>query len=234
MRRFLVFLLLVSLFGAGCGAKNVKDDEFEKFEYDTPQQEQEESGDKERSGSLWKRAQEKDGLYSDIKAYKRGDIVTVAIYESASANNEADTSTGRESSASASMGSIFGLEERIAKINKGMDPTSLLDTEYTNSFEGSGETSREGDLQATLTTRVVEVMPDGNLRIQGQKNITVNNESNVIQLKGLVRPEDISARNTVDSKYVLNSDIEYKGRGVISDKQGQGWLVRFMDKVWPF
>ncbi len=234
MRRFIVFLLLLCLFGAGCAAKNVKDDELDTFEYDPSKQEKEDSGGKAQSGSLWRQGGEKEGLYSDIKAYKRGDIVTVAIYESASANNQADTSTGRESSASASMGSIFGLEERIASINQGMDPTSLLDTEYTNSFDGTGETSREGELQATLTTRVVEVMPDGNLRIQGQKNITVNNESNVIQLTGVVRPDDITARNTVDSKYILNSDIDYKGRGVISDKQGQGWLVRIMDKVWPF
>jgi flagellar L-ring protein precursor FlgH len=233
MRRSIVILVLLALFGVGCAVKTAPEKETEKFEYKPAKAEEKDEG-QSRSGSLWRRNDEKKGLYSDIKAYERGDIVTVAIYESASANNEAETNTGQESTASASMGSLFGLEERIASINQGMDPTSLLNAKYANNFEGTGETSREGQLQATLTTRVVEVMPDGNLRIRGKKNITVNNESNLIELSGIVRPEDISARNTVDSKYVLNSDIEYKGRGVISDKQGQGWLVRFMDKVWPF
>ena len=232
MRQSVLFLILFCLLVAGCGPKGAKSTEFEEYEYKAANKTKKKA--QQNFGSLWRKEQGENGLYSDIKAYEQGDIVTVAIYESASANNEADTSTGRDSSASASIGSIFGLEKRIAKINEGMDPTNLLQTEYSNSFEGSGGTSREGELQATLTTRVVQVMPDGNLKIQGNKDITVNNESNIIRLSGIVRPEDIDAGNTVDSKYVLNANIDYKGRGVISDKQGQGWLVRIMDNVWPF
>ena len=233
MRRSMLFVILLGCFlASGCASKGTESTGFEKYEYEVRNGTEKET--RAHSSSLWRKDTGGKGLYSDIKAYERGDIVTVAIYESATANNEADTNTGRESSASASMGSIFGLEERIAEISEGMDPTNLLQTEYSNSFEGSGETSREGELQATLTTRVVRVMPDGNLKIQGNKNITVNNESNIIRLSGIVRPEDIDAANTVDSKYVLNANIDYKGRGAISDKQGQGWLVRIMDNVWPF
>ncbi|MCF8086268.1 MAG: flagellar basal body L-ring protein FlgH [Desulfohalobiaceae bacterium] len=224
----------MSLLVAGCASKAPKATEFEKYEYE-PEETAPRTDNTATTGSLWQKDGGADkGMYSDIKAYERGDIVTVAIYESASANNEAETNTGRDSSASVSMGSVFGLEERIAKINEGMDPTNLVQTSYENSFDGTGETSREGELQATLTTRVVEVMPDGNLKIQGSKNVSVNNESNIIRLSGIVRPEDIDAGNTVDSKYVLNANIDYKGRGVISDKQSQGWLVRIMDNVWPF
>ena len=232
MRQSVLFMILFCLLVAGCGQKGAKSTGFEEYQYKSANKTENKA--QQNSGSLWRKEQGEKGLYSDIKAYERGDIVTVAIYESASANNEADTETGRESSASASIGSIFGLEKQISKITDEMDPTNLLQTEYNNSFEGSGGTSREGELQATLTTRVVQVMPDGNLKIQGNKDITVNNESNIIRLSGIVRPEDIDASNTVDSKYVLNSNIDYKGRGVISDKQGQGWLVRIMDNVWPF
>jgi len=233
MRGYVLCIVLVGLLlAAGCASKGVKSTEFEEYEYKSVNTTETKASS--NSGSLWQKEKGEKGLYSDIKAYEKGDIVTVAIFESASANNEADTSTERESAASASMGSIFGLENRIEKISPGMDPTNLLQSEYSSSFDGSGETSREGELQATLTTRVVQVMPDGNLKIQGSKNITVNNESNIIRLSGIVRPEDIGAGNTVDSKYVLNSNIDYQGRGVISDKQGQGWLVRIMDNVWPF
>lgn len=232
MRRNILFVILLCFVWAGCASKGANSTEFEEYEYKSVNRTETKASS--NSGSLWQKEKGEKGLYSDIKAYERGDIVTVAIFESASANNEAETNTERESSASASMSSIFGLENRIEKISPGMDPTNLLQTEYGNSFDGTGETSREGELQATLTTRVVEVMPDGNLKIQGNKNITVNNESNIIRLSGIVRPEDIGAGNTVDSKYVLNSNIDYQGRGVISDKQGQGWLVRVMDNVWPF
>jgi flagellar L-ring protein precursor FlgH len=233
MRRYILLSVLLGLFlAAGCAPKGAESTDFEEYEYTAANKTERRTA--RSSGSLWGEATDSQDLYSDIKAYERGDIVTVAIYESSSANNEAETNTGRDSSASVSLSSIFGVEKRIAKINDALDPTNLVQSEYTNSFDGTGETSREGDLQATLTTRVVRVMPDGNLKIQGNKNITVNNESNIIRLSGIVRPEDIDAKNTVDSKYVLNANIDYKGRGVISDKQGQGWLVRIMDNVWPF
>ncbi len=235
MSRYILCIILLGLFlAAGCAPKGTESTQFEEYEYKAVNRTETNKEANRNSGSLWRKAKGEKGFYSDVKAYERGDIVTVAIYESSSANNEAETNTGRDSSASVSMSSVFGLEEKIANISSGMDPTNLVQSEYANTFDGSGETSREGDLQATLTTRVVQVMPDGNLKIQGNKNITVNNESNIIRLSGIVRPEDIDAKNTVDSKYVLNANIDYKGRGVISDKQGQGWLVRIMDNVWPF
>ncbi|MBN1142142.1 MAG: flagellar basal body L-ring protein FlgH [Deltaproteobacteria bacterium] len=184
------------------------------------------------AGSLWNDYQ--DDLYSDSRAHRVGDILTVSIYEKASATKEATTSTGRSSSMSAGINKLFGLEENIGNINQFIDPTKLVDASISNSFEGSGTTVRKEDLVATLTTQVVEVLPNGNLVIAGRKKVTVNREDQFIQLTGIVRPSDISAANVVDSQDVLDAEIAYTGKGVLSDKQGQGWLVWILDTVWPF
>ena len=184
------------------------------------------------TGSLWNSGS--DGVFADFKARRRGDILTVAIYEKASASKVATTSTGRGSSASVGLTNLFGLEKYAPKINSIIDPSSLVGTNYENEFKGTGTTTRKEDLVATLTAQVVEVMVNGNLKIVGSKTVTVNREDQLIKLTGEVRPVDISAGNIIDSKYILDARIAYTGEGVISDKQGQGWLVRALDSVWPF
>ena len=183
-------------------------------------------------GSLWTTS--RGSLFGDIKAGQVGDILTVAIYEKASASREATTNTGRSSSNSMGIDNFFGLETELAKLHRSLDPTKLVGTNYDNDFNGSGSTTRKEDLVATLTTRVVEVYPNGNLRIEGGKTVTVNNEDQIIVLTGIVRPSDISPQNIVNSKHVLDAKIAYTGKGVISDKQRPGWMVRILDNVWPF
>jgi flagellar L-ring protein precursor FlgH len=184
------------------------------------------------AGSLW--TESRGSLFGDIKARQVGDILTVAIYEQASASREATTSTGRSSSASAGIDKFLGFETEFTKLHSAIDPSKLIDAGYESDFKGSGSTSRKEDLVATLTTRVVEVYPNGNLRIEGGKTVTVNNEDQIIVLTGIVRPNDISPQNIVNSKYVLDAKIAYTGKGVISDKQKPGWMVRILDNIWPF
>lgn len=183
-------------------------------------------------GSLWTTSQ--GGLLYDVKGRYLGDIITVAIFERASASREATTSTGRSSSASAGISRLFGLEKSIGTISSAIDPERLISANYENNFQGSGSTTRREDLVATITTQVVEVLPNGNLRIDGSKNVIVNNEEQVIRLAGIVRPADINAGNVVDSQHILDARIAYTGKGVISDKQRQGWLVRILDTITPF
>ncbi len=183
-------------------------------------------------GSLW--TQQRGSLFYDTKGRNVGDIVTVSIYEQASASKEASTSTGRSSSVSASLSKLLGLEKNLSTVNSSIDPTALLDASFDNDFAGEGKTSRKEDLVATLTTQIVEVYPNGNLRITGAKTVTVNKEKQIVKLTGIVRPSDISAQNSVDSQNILDARIAYTGKGVISDKQQQGWLMRVVDNVWPF
>ena len=185
-----------------------------------------------RSGSLW---QAKTGsLFTAKKATQVGDILTVAIYEQASAEKEASTLADRSSSASLGVPNLFGLEKSLISKNPNVDASKLISASSSNEFEGIGSTSREEKLSATLTTQVVNVLPSGNLRIQGSKTVRVNHEDQVIRLSGIVRPEDITASNMIDSKYVLDAKIEYLGKGVLTDNQKQGWGLRIMNTIWPF
>jgi len=167
-------------------------------------------------GSLWTTSN--GSLFVDNRACNVGDILTVVIAEQAEASKQASTATGRKTSASADITSLFGLETNIANINKSINPAQLLSAGYTNDFSGSGSTSRKEDLIATITTRVVEVLPNGTLRISGSKSVTVNHEQQLISLTGIVRPQDITVGNLIDSKYVLDANIIYTGNGVIDDK----------------
>ncbi|MFK5925210.1 MAG: flagellar basal body L-ring protein FlgH [Desulfuromusa sp.] len=185
------------------------------------------------AGSLW--TESRGGMFVDIKGQTVGDIITVVIIENASASKEATTKTDRTSSMSAGITNVFGLEKYISQLgNSAINPATLIDATTTNGFSGGGKTARKENLVATLTTQVIEVLANGNLKIEGNKTVTVNNEMQIVKLTGIVRSADVSPRNIVDSKNILNARIAYIGEGVISDKQQQGWLVRALDQVWPF
>ncbi len=101
-------------------------------------------------------------------------------------------------------------------------------------FKGDGDTARTGRITGTITAKVVEVLPNGNLVIESRKEIIVNNEKEILVLRGIIRPDDISQNNTILSQYVADAQIYLVGEGTLGDKQSQGWLVRFLDKIWPF
>jgi flagellar L-ring protein precursor FlgH len=183
-------------------------------------------------GTLWNG--DEGSWLSDIKAGRVGDIVTVIIAEKAKASKQATTATDRSTSMTAGISSLFGFEKELEDKNKNLDTTALVDANFDNQFSGSGKTTRSEDLAATLTTQVVEVYPNGNLKIRGGKSVTVNNENQIIYLTGIVRPYDVTADNTVDSGNILNAQIAYTGKGAISDKQKPGWLMRIFDTNWPF
>lgn len=184
-------------------------------------------------GSLW--SSSNTSMFADHKAQNVGDIVTVLISEQSSASKEATTSTGRTSSMSASIPTLFGLEQSDAITDDtDLDPTNLVAAEFDNSFEGDGSTTRRGELIASLTTQVIDRYPNGNYKIRGGKEVMVNNEVQIIYLTGIIRPVDITAANTIDSNKILNARISYTGNGAISDKQQPGWLMRTLDNVWPF
>lgn len=184
-------------------------------------------------GSLW--PGEQHSLYADHKARTTGDIVTVTISEKASASKEASTDSNRNSSLSASIPNFLGIENSdMMAQNPNIDLATLLKADFANSYKGAGKTVRKEDLVASLTTQVIQVYPNGNLKIRGGKEVRVNDETQVIYLTGIVRPVDIMANNTIDSKNVLNARISYTGKGAVSDKQSPGWMTRVIDNVWPF
>src|SRR3972149_5518448 len=181
----------------------------------------------ENDGSLWSEDRPQSFLFSDSKAGRVGDVVTVRIVESSRGNKNASTKTEKDSSLSTSISAFFGMSsDKLSQAGVG--------AEASEKHDGSGSTSRSSDLTAVLTAKVIDRLPNGNLVIDGRREVIVNNETQLISLSGTVRPEDIGQGNTVLSTYISDARITYTGDGVIGDKQRVGWFVRIMDKVWPF
>lgn len=185
-------------------------------------------------GSLWKDNGQLRGLFSTYKARRVGDIITVNIVESSSASNNATTKTGRKSAVQGQMEGFFNAEKRYPASQPFFNPFSQVKGGLDSSFDGSGATARSGRVSACVAARVVEVLPDGNLRIIGSRDVTVNKEKQFITLSGIVRPWDISPDNVVLSTYVADAKITYSGSGVVNDRQHPGWLARVLDRVFPF
>ncbi len=229
MRYSVLCLMLTALTTlAGCGTSNRSvtriPEPLEEVQLAAPQQRE--------PGSLYNPDQV--SIFSDHKAQNVGDILTVTIQEKASANKTANTSTGRNSSMTAGIPSLFGLQDNAIYTKNGIDFTNLVSASFQNDFAGKGSTTRSDTLTASLTTQVVGRYPNGQLKIRGGKEVMVNNEVQIIYLTGIVRPVDITAANTISSDKILNARISYTGEGVISDKQSPGWLMRGLDNLWPF
>lgn len=182
------------------------------------------------SGSIWQVSS--GGLVEDFKARVRGDTVTVVITETASATKEATTSTNRTTAVAAGMPNLMGLE--TTAIKKYMDLNKLMNADASSKYDGAGSTTRKDNLNATITARVVEVLANGNLLIEGRRNVMVNHEDQIIVLEGTVRPKDISADNFVNSAQIADARITYSGKGMVSDPQSQGWLMKIVNYFWPF
>jgi len=166
-------------------------------------------------------------LFADHRAFQVGDTLTVQVVESAIAYNKAQTKTSRSSKASGGVDKFFGID-LADKI-----PASFS-TNTSNSFQGKGETTRSEKLVTTFAVQVVQVLPNGNLVVEGRRDLVVNNERRYMILRGVVRPEDISTNNVVLSTNIANAEIVYSGKGVVADKQKPGWFIRILDNVWPF
>lgn len=188
-------------------------------------------------GSLWR---ETSGWFEDRKARGVNDLVTIKIEETTLASNSAQTGTGRSSTMDAKIPEFFGIPlsydmgKIIGKGMAGINITPSVKVAGENEFSGQGNTTRTGSLSATITARIVEVLPNGNFVIESRKDISINREKEVLILRGVIRPDDIAADNTISSGYIANAQMTYTGDGVIGDKQGQGWLVQVLDWIWPF
>lgn len=177
------------------------------------------------------------GFFQDLRAFKVGDLVTINIVETSKATKKAATKTERSSSIKAGIDNLLGYETKMRSwggLPRAFSNSTMFKASMANSFDGSGSTSRDETMTASITARVVEVLPNGNLFIRGTRQIKVNNEVQYITLSGLIRPYDISPDNTVLSTYIADAKIEYTGKGAVSDKQRPGWLMRLLDYVWPF
>lgn len=186
------------------------------------------------NGSLWSDNTTLSHMFINAKARRVGDIVTIKIVESSSATNQANTDTDRTTSLDVGLTGFFNLEDRYPATRKFFNPFAPVTSEYTGEFAGSGKTVRSGALTAYITARIIQIMPNGNFVIEGNREVRVNNENQIITLTGIVRPRDISSDNVIQSTYIADARISYSGSGIVNDQQRPGWLTRILDNIWPF
>ena len=166
-------------------------------------------------------------LFEDRRARYVGDTMTIAIAEANTASSKSDTKASRSTSISASAPTITGLP---GKSFQGMG----LSASGSNSLDGKGETAANNVFTGTITVTVIEVLPNGNLLVSGEKQVSIGANNEYIRLSGIVNPYFINAANTISSSQVADARIEYKESGVISEAQIMGWLARFFLSVLPF
>jgi flagellar L-ring protein FlgH len=156
-------------------------------------------------------------ITADSKAFRVGDIVTIQIVENASASANADTDLKRSNSAGAEL--HFRSPIPIAGAN----------ATATGQFDGGGQTARTGQLLATLSVSVRDVLPNGDLLVFGEQLLVINEEQQRIDVEGRVRPQDISDANTVLSNRVADARITYVGEGDLANRQKPGWWHHLLD-----
>ena len=234
---YLLIMMAISLMGCAGSRREVRNNVEPatlSAENPVPAVFLEEKEDPADRASLWQEVKSRD-LFQDLRAYQVGDLVTVNIVETSKASKKANTLGARKSSIDAGISNLLGFESQLDKYAPAnFSNSTMFKTSMTNSFDGSGATSRDESMTASITARVVSLMPNGNLYIKGTRQVKVNNETQFITLSGLIRREDISPNNTVLSSYIADARIEYTGSGPVSDKQRAGWLGRAVDFVWPF
>jgi flagellar L-ring protein FlgH len=187
------------------------------------------------NGSLWvENGGSLNEMFINAKARRIGDIVTIRIVESSSASNKASTDTDRSSALSVGLTGFFNLEDKFPSGSKFFNPFAPVQSEYESEFGGAGTTVRSGALEAFISARIVQILPNGNFFIEGNREVRVNNENQVITLTGIVRPRDITGDNVIQSTYIADARISYSGSGIVNDQQRPGWLARILDNVWPF
>ncbi len=182
-----------------------------------------------QTGSLWNNSGAT--MFTDPKAHRVGDLVMVLVQENASATRSLGTKKSRKSKHSSSLGGMFGLEKTLAK---NFDPTLAMNTSNDKSFSGSGETTNSDSLLASVTAVVTEVYPNGNMKIIGRREVTINQQPQELTFTGIIRPSDISANNTIVSAQVAQAKVSYGSGGSLAAMTDEGWLGQTLDFIWPF
>jgi flagellar L-ring protein precursor FlgH len=175
-----------------------------------------------------------DALFIDQRAWRVCDVVMVNISERSSAAGSASTQVARSTEVNARIDAFLGLLSKLEDLNGRVDATNLVNAATDYTFQGQGSTRREGSLNAAVTVYVKQVLPHGNLYVEGSKTILVNHEEHYFYISGVIRQIDITPTNTIDSDFIGDAHVEFTGVGDVTQATEQGWLSQFFNWVWPF
>lgn len=185
-----------------------------------------------RASSLWNNGGERS-MFADRKAARAGDILTVVVSESANAtNSQSKKSTRASSLEDAVQRFIFAAASSGLGTHNGQLPATSITGKAD--YSGGGEVSNNQSLTSRAAVLVTDVMPNGNLVIEGVRVVTFSGETQYVVLHGLVRPDDISAANTVFSSNIADARVEFVAEGNLTDAQKRGWLTKLYEKLRPF
>lgn len=231
MRRYFIIVTASILLASGCAPRYQE----EPMPVLTPPA-YEEQDPAMNPGSLYDNNRS-EFLYDDNRASRVGDIVLVQVEESATTKIKSETTADKSNDINTSVtampstgliGHIPLAETLGAKAGVGIRASQ------SSEFEGNGETKQESNFEATVATRIVRRLPGNILQVEGARRIRVNNETQFLVVRGLIRQRDISSGNTIPSTSLAEAQIEIYGQGVLADKQRPGWLSRILDNIYPF
>jgi len=180
------------------------------------------------AASMWTSETLADGsLYADQVARKKGDLITILVKETVTITDKQTTETKRKSDPiKASIGALPG--------NVSAESLPSLSASSENNFKGEGSYTSSGDVRATVTGRVVDVLDNGNLLIEGRRQIQVNDDTKTLLVTGLVRTADLRSDNTILSEKLHNFQVSIEGEGPLARSQEKGFLGKIIDVLWPF
>jgi flagellar L-ring protein precursor FlgH len=185
-------------------------------------------------GSLWTDSSAQPrSMFADKKAHSIGDIVTIVIQENNGASRNNNTSTAKKGSEDASIASFLYSPTASSLLTKGgVFPAMKYST--TSSFNGGGTINNQETINAQLSVRVIDVLPNGNLVIEGHRQTSFAGEKQDAILRGTIRADDVTPVNTVLSSQVADATIQFINNGVVTDNQRRGWFTTIWQKLTPF
>jgi flagellar L-ring protein precursor FlgH len=188
------------------------------------------------ANSLWQPGAR--GFFRDYRASRVGDILTVQIAINDQARLDNRTERSRTTVENAAAPSLFGFEEKLGQIvldnSVTPNPASLLSLNGSTTADGEGNIQRREQINTNVAVLVTQVLPNGNLVIDGSQEILVNFEVREIGVRGVIRPEDITSNNTIESTQIAQARITYSGRGLVTDVQQPRWGAQVVDVLSPF
>ena len=170
-----------------------------------------------------------DSWFGKSRSFQVGDVITVLLNESSQATRTQNGAVSRESSNDMAPA---GLQKYGANLGGLMGGINMLGGKVSN--KGTGAADQQASLTGSVAVAVVEVMPNGNLVLRGEKQLALTEGTEIIQVAGIIRPDDVSPGNTVQSKRLANAQIAYRGSGDLANATRAGWGTSFFLNIWPF
>lgn len=184
--------------------------------------------------SLWHDDTSKP-MFADKRASSPGDILTILVQEATTAKKDNKTATAKDSAVDASISTfLYGPSAGASAILAKGGTMPALKFDAKNSFSGGGSVDNSQKIVASVAVKVVDVLPNKNLVIEGRRETSFSGERQTVILRGIVRSEDVAANNTVYSYNIADAKVEIDSKGQVDDAQRKGWFTKIWDKLTPF